>query len=220
MGYGFSVISDAGVYQVDGEYSNYSVTSTGTGTFATDNSFAQPIVSCSITVTGSAPLIAFSGTTRMSLMAVSNSGSSWTFYLTSKTAAAGSTFSYWIFDAAVNAIPSGTQGIEVFNDSGVRVFHSHIQYLRVSGIGGGTYSASRVYAVIQLTLGMSYNETDISGTGSLYRINLSYSGASVAANVIATGTNIYENYTTTSITGASYSNSTAGLYLVVDVTNY
>ena len=220
MSFGFVAYNDSGTYQADDTYANYAITSSGTGTFATDYSFANTIVSCTITVTGVAPLIAYSCGSRMSQMTVSNSGSTWSFYMTSKVAANGSTFSYWIFDKADQATPSGTMGLEVFNASGVRVFHSHTKVLRVAGIGAGTYTAGRTYATIQLTLGMAYNETDISGVGTNYRINLSFSGSSVSSNVVTLGTSVYENYTTTSITGDTYSNATAGLYIVIDVTNY
>ena len=220
MSFGFQLIGDSSNYQVDDTYANYVMTSKGTGTLTTDNMYPQAIVSCSITVSGVAPMIAYSCSSRMVQLYVQNSGSTWTFFMTSKTATNGSTFNYYIFDKADQDSVSGGYGIEVFNSSGVRTFHSSNKVLRIAGIGGGTYTSGRTYAAIQFVQGMSYNETDISGVGSLYRINLSYTGASISSNVVSVAANIYVNYTTTTITGNTYSNSSGSVFGVIDVTNY
>jgi hypothetical protein len=215
MPVGLQVYGSHGVLQIDENYKNLVVVAsgskvTGDWTFAGGSYYVQITVTNFVT-----PLIAFKSDEDVGLGYSSISGSNWTFtFLTNNPAA----MSYWVFDQSPSASP-GNVGLEVYNNSGERVYHSEQKPMRVAGVGPGTYASGRTYAAIRGDAGMSWT-TVPSGLPwpEEWQYDAYIPSAKVASNVITdVGVSVSSaliindagNYT-------SYQTPT----LIVDVTNF
>lgn len=177
MGVGLEIFSEAGSLQVSSEQVSFGVSAYGTVILRADNmSHPQPQVVGSISVTGDNPLLATRCLTgSVSVERVSNSGSSYTFYL--RAQASGSlAVQYWVYDTAAKSLKDPTltsAGVQVFDDFNVLTFDAAMPVMRVvdiiditmpqaipgfnGGYNGGAYQTTqdiyvpsgKTYAVIQ-----------------------------------------------------------------------
>lgn len=175
MAAGLQVFNDAGVLQIDQDYRNYQLRSKGTGTCSTSwNTGGVQKWRTTVTVTSATAPIVFirpNSTAFICQWGASVSGSTWAFefYSTTQNAA----FDWYAFDVTV----SGTLpnfGLEVFNASGQRVFHSSIPPLKVvnvraAGSGNLTIPSGRTYAALQTTSGFFYTDTLVPPGPDTYR---------------------------------------------------
>lgn len=156
MPVGLQVKNDDGDIQIDENYRNFAVKSTGTaqidnvsigGTF--------PIYTAKVTATNcTSPMLAIRSTASyVSVIGTEVNTSTYTFVIGSNTSS--TQFNYWVFDTAV--LPIETIGFEVYNADGELVFSSNSEAMRITtsydagdgGTTGNTLASGKTYAVIQ-----------------------------------------------------------------------
>lgn len=227
---GIEVRNDAGVLQIDETYINFTLVSQGSGTVSTfyytgGGSPGASVYYTDVTVTGrSSPMLAIRSASAMYVERISISGGSWTWRILS---ANGATFDWFCFDLT----PAGsldTFGLEVFNASGVRVFHSSQKPMRIAGeygYGDGDgftidsvppiyLDAAKSYAVVMLRQG--YGEwipDDIPDQRAVW-----YSGSEAGTGYIRYA-RVLKAYDSGS-TGGGVSEPQEARLLAIDVTNY
>lgn len=172
---GILVRGDHGQTQIDGDYSNFGFVQGGTLTLTPGSvfGFVAPMVTATLTVTGTAPVVAVNGSgVFVNQYAVTQSGSSWTFYFRAASSVSISA-SYWVFDTANRAVgASAPEGFRINDQFGVMVCHGGMDPLKVvdfinlgtppDGWNGTSqegqyatsrsYSSARTYAVVQASL--------------------------------------------------------------------
>ena len=156
MPVGLQVKNDDGYLQIDENYRNFTVKTSGTGTTGvTSIGGTNPIYVSQITATTCTfPMISIRSTSSyVSVIGTEVNGSTYTFSVASNSSS--TSFNYWIFDVATP--PVDTFGLEIYNSNGDLVFHSSNKAMRIvtsydAGDGdtsGNTLASGRTYAVIQ-----------------------------------------------------------------------
>lgn len=220
---GFQAINSSGVVQIDQDTANFALVLKSTGTF-TNLTFGSVVIRyCLFTVTGLRnPVLAVqtaSGIDFWSGMKANGSGS-FSFYVYSAGAAASSTFTYYIFDSADLSTISDRTGMQIFNASGVTVFHSSAKAMRVVGSQTAystvTYSSGPTYAVAMSSYENKFDSIDLGG-GTISNLN-QWSEATVTGNSVALSLNPIESYIGTTLQTST--DHGVPYILVIDVTNY
>ena len=220
---GFQAISSSGIVQIDQDTANFALVAKGTQTFSNTVFGSTHVRYCLFTVTGLRnPVLAVktaSGIDFWSGMKANGSGS-FTFYVYSTLATAGQSFTYYVFDSADLSSISDRTGMQIFNASGVTVFHSSAKAMRVVGSQTAystvTYSSGPVYAVAMSSYENRFDSIDLGG-GSVSNLN-QWSTATVTGNKVALSLEAVESYVTTTVQ-VSTDHGTPYI-LVIDVTNY
>lgn len=167
---GFQVFNDALTLQVDQDYKSWAIKTVGQITMVDDmQTHPQKMRVGSVTVTAVNPLMAFGadGHEVNLVNSVNNGNGTWTYHFRSQSNV-NYTLSWWCFDQANTAATvTDSYGVEVFNASAERVFHSSMKPMRVVGVIKNTpptpqlgengqeisqtinVPAGRTYAVIQ-----------------------------------------------------------------------
>lgn len=179
MTIGFESIGDAGTVQIDANFKNYSLASSGTLTLSPTGAVGG-LSTATLTVTGTAPLVAFNRL-RVHIHKVVKSGSTWTYTFLGLTTPAlpdPAQFNYYVFDVGYSS--SGNVGLQLFDSAGAVTFDSsQMQFPNVVGthsesaLGSDvtlTFASGTDIAVIQAQMG--YEIKAISGGGIEYYIIL------------------------------------------------
>lgn len=225
---GLQIINSGGTYQIDENYRNYQILSTGSGstssTYSADGityKYTDIVVS-----SGVAPMLGVKSTSFMVVIGVSKSGDTWTFRVACETT---QSFTYFVFDL-VSTTP-GNFGLEVYDAAGDLVFYSGNKPLRIVGImdindfelfeGSYTYTSGRDYCIVTVFNGFvsvpyGFNkETGIWDGASFF-----YTGTNTVDNVCSIELG---NIPLGDVAGASSSGGeigTLGKALVIDVTDF
>lgn len=172
MATGFKCYSDGGTVQISEDYLCYAMTAKGSLTLTLDPTpHPNPVYQGSVTVTGTAPIIAIRAEQPCCVVGISNSGSTWTFNL--RGGVVTTPVDYYVFDEAANAPESSDNfGLKVWRADGSLAFHSSTKVLRAvdfidlpepsDGWDGDpiqdadamvarTYEPGRLYAIIQVS---------------------------------------------------------------------
>jgi hypothetical protein len=220
---GLEIRNDSGYLLITQDYSSFQLKQKGSGTLTSTTFGAGTVGTASFTVTGLrypvlAVSVAYPNAFRVATK--NNGGGSFTFYIYSAGASTGTAYSYWLFDSADLASTSDRFGLEVFNASGQRVYHSSLGSMRIGGLINGS-------GVLNLTSGRTY-AVAFSGFHqqfqSIYFAPLTYSNlntfsaATINGPQVNLGTDVYESYVT-STQQAQTDIGTASI-VVLDVTGY
>ena len=172
---GFRIWGDHGFVQIDSDYSNMGFVQGGTLNLTPGSvfGFIAPMVTATLTVNGTAPIVALNGAgIFVNQYATTRNGDQWTFYFRASSSTPIQV-SYWVYDVANRALgASAPEGFRIFDAYGVMTCHGGMDPLKVvdfvnlgappdgwSGtsqegqyITSRTYDGSRTYAVIQSSL--------------------------------------------------------------------
>lgn len=226
---GIEVRNDAGVLQIDETYINFTLVSQGTATTSTfyytgGGSPGASVYYADVTVTGrTSPMLAIRSSAAVYIERISISGGSWTWRV---LAASGVSFDWFCFDLT----PAGsldTFGLEVFNASGVRVFHSSQKPMRIAGeygydgdgftidsVPAVNLDPTKSYAVVLLKQGYGeWVQDDVSDQRAVW-----YSGSEAGAGFIRYA-RVLKSYDS-GTTGGGVSEPQEARLLAIDVTNY
>ena len=221
MAEGLEVYNDTGVFQIDGNRRNYQLKQNGSGTCnISETTGGRTRYYTTIAITSStAPLFFIGGNTNVcSLYGISVAGSTWTFQIVSNTN--GATFNYWVFDV-LDTSPANF-GLEVFNVSGQRVFHSGGKPLRITAIqNSGTtvsYTAGRTYAVCQTSSGFSVDFFDFDPNDTVHQYRAFMQGSQISGVTVTTALVTYEIYTAADPPPDPYYETP--FFIIADVTNF
>lgn len=212
---GLQIFGSHGVIQIDETHKNFVVVQQGSKVSG-DWSFSGGSYFTSVVVTNAvAPLVAYKSDAVVAFVHTSISGSTWTFGFRSDTPDA---MSFWVFDEAPASSPDNF-GLEIYNASGQRVFHSSQKPMKVVGTTTGTYASGRTYAVMVTTA--SYHQSSVpSGLPfpEEWQGYDSATGYNVNANLISEGSvTLFNGYTINE--GGNYDDP-APSPIVVDVTYF
>ncbi len=125
MPVGFQSIGDSGTVQIDSDFKNYTLASSGTLTLSSANA-VKSIWGAMLTVTGVAPIVAFNRL-RLFVYRVQQSGNSWTYHfvgLTSPELTNPATFNYYVFDVGYSGSGNNV-GLQLFDTTGNLTFDSN-----------------------------------------------------------------------------------------------
>lgn len=238
MAVGFRARGDALNVQIDDSYFNFALSTSASVTLAFASGIA--VYQSTITVTGTSPIIAWSGASGpVTLISVSQSGSSWTFTLASNAAY---TLRYFVFDVPANAgSPASAPGLRVRNAAGAVTFDSRLKYLRVAAVrsidtwnemghdeGGSPVVVSlptgRTYASAVSLLGVLNDPGETVSIDPITGNPTSHFHPIVhALGCYVSGSTMYSNWVAvnfgTSNPNLTFTNSN-GQTLAIDVTNY
>lgn len=212
---GLQVYGSHGVIQIDQDYRNFVVVASGSkvsGDWVASgaSNYLQIVVT-----SATAPLLAFKCAEQVGLGYTAISGSTWTITLLTNNPAA---LDYWVFDVSPAASPASF-GLEIYNASSERVFHTSQKPMRVVGTGAGTYASGRTYAVIRADPAWTYLSTP---TGLPFPEEYQFDGyieaAAVSSNVVTAGSVTTDNSLVSPDPG-SFTPAYIGPTLVVDVTH-
>lgn len=126
MPVGFRSIGDSGTVQIDTNYKNYSLASSGSLVLSATGA-VRGLWAATLTVTGTAPIVAFNRL-RVHIHKVVRSSSSWTYTflgLTSPELPNPAQFNYWVFDVGYSA-SGGNLGLRLFTETGQLAFDSNV----------------------------------------------------------------------------------------------
>lgn len=166
MGIGFQAINDGGTFQVDENWRNYQLVTSGSNSTGTHRvTTYRQYYYVDITFYGcTAPLLAVNSSSgNVCVQGMQNSGSTFTFRVVSGNDVGVVGFSYWLFDVAT-ATP-GNVGMEVYNSSGQLVYYSGNKSIRIVDYVGTTrdivdppppyytYPSGRTYAAVTVIPG-------------------------------------------------------------------
>lgn len=246
---GLQILNDSFTFQVDQTYKNQALVSKTSPTMTSASTFNPPNgYGCSVTITAVHPIVAFACSAPCCLYSASHSGSSFTFNFYAQDPGTGTpTITVYIFDDVDQATITDNFGLEVFDASGNRVFHSSQQPLRIvdgqafadpddstlpmidPGPTSFTYTSGHSYAVIPSSAYVR-NETYLSDTsyGSLppgkswYEDRQYKDGASVASNVVTLDVmTVTISHHSAGPADATTESAHGQLqWLIIDVTNY
>jgi hypothetical protein len=176
--YGFRIVGEHGVTQVDQDYKNLAVCASGSLSPPSD-----PTTYINVVYTGINPIIAFS-CPQTYVVAGPHiiSGNTWTFRL--RAPAGGSfTIKYWIFDEPPGlGLP--THGLVVRNEAGDITFRSDHRYMRIANwvqqsfnVNTETFAldVGRSYAVV-CTGDTLFNPPNGEGPWPMYQIGFKVNG--------------------------------------------
>lgn len=227
---GLQVRNNAGVLQVDETYVNYVLVASGTSSGATlwyagGGSNPPAVYYTDITVTGrTAPMIAIRAGFGVVVLRATVSGGTWTWRILRNGT---SNFDWFVFDLA-SVESAATFGLEVFNASAQRVYHSSQKPLRVAGefgYGDGDGFAIDSVPPVYLTAGRSYAIVHLSmGSGQWLQEEPGdqraswYSGFEAGSGYIRYARVLYaysSGFTSGTVDEAVFASG-----LAVDVTNY
>lgn len=167
MAVGFQSINDGGTVQLDTNYKNYVLTSSGTLTLdISTGGRVDGMPAATLVVTGAtAPIIAFNRL-RLCLYRVTQSGSTWTYTFIGFTfpdLPNPATFNYYVFDVGYSAVPGTNCGLLLYDAAGALAFDSNnIGFPSVVGtasrLGNAaetttTFAAGRTIAIVQAQAG-------------------------------------------------------------------
>lgn len=166
---GLQVYNDSGIIQIDQDYKNFGLISSGTITLSTtlgstwNNAYYATVVATGRTN----PVLAFRANSdeKVCIAKTDISGSTWTFYI---VGTGGEDVDWYLFDI----LPSSgldTYGLQVNNSSGQPVFHSSVPCIRVVGqitypAASLTVSSGRDYAIVQSASRINKLSTIIGGS--------------------------------------------------------
>lgn len=232
MAFGLKVWGDSGALQIDDNYANYQIVRKGTLTISqSGNSYGTGAVS----VTGTAPLIAWTGGGYAAVVQTARNGSTWTFNI-GAYCPSPITLTYYIFDQIQGIPQAGSYGLRVFKPDGSIAFDSNYGFARISSVISSldnqnnsqltyTYDASRLYAVMNLSHPQSTRLIAAPGTPQDPRPRNNFTLYNCVAQGLQGAVQAwqwnYYNYQTIGGTGGSPGNfNQYGSFLVFDVTNF
>lgn len=234
---GIQVINQtSGSVQIDQNYKCWGMsTKSSSSTWSTASYFTSSYHYIDITATATTPMLAISCPDTVYIIATSNTGTSWTWRIISSIVTS-STLSWWVFDTLDHLTITDHFGIEVFDASSNRVFHSSSKPLRVVGAASGsptsgTFSgiAGHTYGVIHANV--YFNEhyyhsgtvyLPVIGGHTYWDWDDTYSASSVSGTTVTYGaTFIDTNHGSfAGITAPPDFTKGQDSYVIVDVTNY
>lgn len=220
-----------GLIQIDQNYKTWGVRtngSSGSWTSTTGYYYGSTMYYIDITVTATTPMLALSCENDVTIINISNSGSSWTWRILCNLN--DKTLYWWVFDTQDNISIADNYGLEIFDDTGARVYHSTSKPLRVVGGGAsGTFTGSvgRTYAAIicnafrSTTYYPAENDYGPNSPGkSWFEWTDAISGINISGTIVNYGAvdwAVGHNEFTVQPADVSYGQKS---FIIVDVTNY
>lgn len=230
---GFQVYNDSGFLQVDQDTFNFTLTNKGTLTLNNTAYGSATIRRGSFSVTATYPVIAIQSSYDTFVNVINTGTNAWTVYVWSLNCPNAGTVAWYLFASANNNATTDNFGLEVFNASGVRVFHSSAKVMRVFGsIVADTTSlaltSGRSYAIAQQSMKNLQTSTDTGIVDPFNGLNDYYTFINSNGSAWISGTTAYcdliqyENYNNSFRIGTANTSVSSGTnaFLVVDVTNF
>lgn len=237
---GLEVYPNGGsILQITGAYQNLEMSAKGSATAALWNSSFSPnrgIIS--ITIAGTAPVIAVESSDKIALLRRVQSGSNFTFTLITENPS--TTFNYLIFDRPTGS--SSTDGLQVFIDTGTATtgplaFDARKRYMRVIAVITGTATASgpvtQAASAGRVAVLLAYAGTELVSAGgiivggntwmvstTLFMAAVSYSGGQVSAARMAMNATSVSGTGSSGIPATGNWGTTAVRHLILDVSNF
>lgn len=247
---GLQVFNDDNVFQIDQDYYGFAMKQKGSISMSVDTApHPNPMSIGSITVSAINPIIALSSGAHCGIYNVSSSGGSWTFKVRSADASLTS-INYWVFDIVSNVTITDTVGLEVFNASGNRVWHSSMKPLNIVGVinldpiypiwrGYSeavdyvetlTLTSGRTYAVVQGNQAVRLEQftaedyplpPDVEGFKWMY-IRSIHGSCKVDGNIVEAGHTLFEDIAVQSPESTADTATGRGqpIFWAIDVTGY
>jgi hypothetical protein len=247
---GLQVFNDDNVFQIDQDYQGFAMKYKGTISMVVDPiSRPNPIYIGSVTVSAINPIMAISSNAHCGIYSITSSGGYWTFNIRSSLYGLTSV-DYWIFDVVSNVTITDTVGLEVFNASGTRVWHSSMKPLNivdvitmdpiyptwrgyseaVEQIAESILPSGRAYAIVQGNQAVRLEQFTAedypfppSFEGDKWMYIRSIQGSSkVVGNIIESGYTIFEDIAVESpiSTADTGIGRGQGIFWAIDVTGY
>lgn len=224
MVWGYRVRGAHGAAQIDNVRPNFALRDKGSVTLTTDAVWGvSPVVSAVITVTANNPVLAVKCADPVSVQYATNSGTTWTFYVTAHRSSSV-TVDWYLFDNAEHVsatVPTWGFRIRKQGDPTKTVLHSGQKVAKfvdvITATGAYTYTSGRTYAVGMAKIRNTFVSNPFTPPGTYRNFHI-ITEAKVASNVVTVSAETYET-TITPFQEDSWGSSSLAL-LVFDVTGY